>query len=672
MVTKKIGKYELGEELGRGAMGVVYRAYDTLLNRDVALKLMIHAEQGSSESKRRFYREAQSAGSLMHDNIVKVFDLGDDGGAPYIVMEFLPGEDLKELMTQGRLTRYRDILKIWLQICNGLNHAHKRGIVHRDIKPGNIRITPGGRVKIMDFGIAKKPSSNLTQSGVVLGTVDYMAPEQVKGTGADSRSDLFSLGVMFYEMLALRKPFPGDSVTSVIYRIVYEQPDAMEPIRVECPPDTRDIVLRLLAKDAAARYQTAMEVAKALKASYSGWKASAGGAPETRTIVHDRDSRGPAGPPPPAARVSSTFVPPETMAPSSALPALDEERTTLHPRRTPGTAPQHVAGPEQRAPSSTYPSVGSLTPPTAVPVQPPSVAPVPLAGPTPPAYVPSVAPPTTPDRAYQPQLSIGDLPIRPDQPSRSFDQMTYQSPPAATEALPPRMAGRGAPTAIDLDVPDYEEPRAARRFPIFWVSMLVLFFAVIAGGAMLVKTFLPVAAPTPGPTPAPTAPTVETAPLPTATATTRPTPVAPVQTAWLQITSNLPAEVLVNGRSLGRIPVETPFEVPVGRLHVMLRDVQFGLTVERDLDAAPGAKVTEELPFEGEGFVMLRARPWAYVIVDGKESDKIEVSPAHGPIRLGAGTHTFRFEQLGKSTSRDEIVVPGKTIDISVDMTALP
>ncbi len=260
----KIGKYEIVEELGRGGMGVVYKAYDALMEREVAIKVISDGVLAMPEIKSRFYREARTAGKLGHENITVVYDVSEEDGKPYIVMEYLAGADLGTLLERGDPMSLQQKLDYGGQICRGLSFSHSHGIIHRDIKPGNIRITGTGRVKIMDFGIAKPESSNLTRTGALIGTPFYMSPEQIQGKKVDKRSDIFSFGVLFYELLTGQKPFPGSEATSVMFKIVHEEPERFDDALIDHRNGLREIVLKTLAKDPDKRYQDLAEVADLL------------------------------------------------------------------------------------------------------------------------------------------------------------------------------------------------------------------------------------------------------------------------------------------------------------------------------------------------------------------------------------------------------------------------
>ena len=208
----EIGKYKILGQIGEGAMGVVYRALDPVLNRPVAIKVMSDALARDTDLRGRFLREAQSAGSLQHPNIITIYDFGEVDGHPFIAMEFVEGADLNELLEQKTPMTLVEKLDVLIDVLNGLAFAHKRGIVHRDIKPGNIRIDGDGRARVMDFGIAHLNSSTMTRTGVMVGTPAYMSPEQITGGDVSPASDLFAVGAVMYELLVGVQAFRGESL----------------------------------------------------------------------------------------------------------------------------------------------------------------------------------------------------------------------------------------------------------------------------------------------------------------------------------------------------------------------------------------------------------------------------------------------------------------------------
>ena len=275
----KLGRYEVVRELGKGAMGIVYLAKDPLIGRLVALKTIraaAHADDDETkEFQQRFIREAQAAGILNHPAIVTVHDIGLDEptNVSFIAMEYVEGQNLKEVLAQGRPLPFEQIGDLISQVADALDFAHAKGIVHRDVKPANIIFVEGNRAKITDFGIAKiATGGNLTTTGQFLGTPNYMAPEQVKGAPVDGRTDIFSLGICLYECLTRRKPFGGDSLTSISYKIVHEPFPPLHEINPQIPDGYEEVVAHCLAKDPAKRYQRGRELANALRAVVRGEK----------------------------------------------------------------------------------------------------------------------------------------------------------------------------------------------------------------------------------------------------------------------------------------------------------------------------------------------------------------------------------------------------------------
>jgi eukaryotic-like serine/threonine-protein kinase len=268
--TKRFGRYEIVAELGRGAMGVVYKARDPQIDRLVALKTVSLPGQEpdqEAEYRQRFLHEAQAAGRLHHPGIVGVFDVGEDpeNHNPYIVLEYVGGESLNRVLARERKLPPQRALQLALEIAEALDYAHAQGVVHRDIKPGNIMVTVDGRAKIADFGIAKLNLAHFTIPGRVLGTPAYMAPEQLSGEGADGRSDLFSLGVIIYAMVTGHSPFQGDSATTVCFKVVNRDPVPASSFELDLPRGLDEVIFRAMAKEPAERYQRGAELASDLR-----------------------------------------------------------------------------------------------------------------------------------------------------------------------------------------------------------------------------------------------------------------------------------------------------------------------------------------------------------------------------------------------------------------------
>ncbi len=265
MQFEKVGKYKIVAKIGQGAMGEVYKAQDTVLNRFVAIKTITGALVSDEQFRQRFHREAQSAASLNHRNIVTVFEFAEDQGMVYMVMELLEGTDLKDLIARGALKRFEDKLSVIEQMCDGLAFAHGKGVVHRDLKPANIHVLANGTVKIMDFGLARLGVSEITRTGTVMGTPNYMSPEQVRGEKVDSRSDIFAVGAVMYEVLAGHKPFEAESMHSVLFQVLDQNPEPIRNRTPETPGPIAEVVDRALAKDPAQRFQGAGEMRAALR-----------------------------------------------------------------------------------------------------------------------------------------------------------------------------------------------------------------------------------------------------------------------------------------------------------------------------------------------------------------------------------------------------------------------
>jgi serine/threonine-protein kinase len=267
-MIRQLGRYEVLGELGQGAMGVVYKAKDPLIDRVVAIKTinLSLAMEEKEEYEGRFYQEAKAAGRLNHPNIVTIYDVGKSGDIAYIAMEFLEGRELRDILNEGTLLPVDQVLSIVAQVALGLAYAHEHDIVHRDVKPSNIMVIRDGHAKITDFGIARMASASVrTQTGMVLGSPKYMSPEQVMGKTIDQRSDVFSLGVMLYEMLTGQAPFNGENVNAIMYQTLNAVPAPPNSLNPNIPEMVNFIVAKALAKAVEDRYQNAKEFAADLR-----------------------------------------------------------------------------------------------------------------------------------------------------------------------------------------------------------------------------------------------------------------------------------------------------------------------------------------------------------------------------------------------------------------------
>ena len=322
--VQRLGKYEIIREIGR-SNDIVYEAYDPQLKRRVAIKELVIppglSGEKAVERRERFYREARAAGSLQHPNIVTIYEVGEENGRHYMVMELLEGQNLREILQVKGVLSLDEALNIAEQVLNALIVAHSHGVIHRDIKPENIHILPSGIVKLTDFGIARitfEPS--LTMEGEVFGTPSYMSPEQIRGLSLDGRSDLFSLGVVMYEMLSGRKPFTGDSPVTITYNILSQQPEPIPGL----PLPVWEVIRKALEKNPENRFRDAEEMLNSLK--------------KARELISPTVSR--VSTPPPSVSAPSTPAPstPAPTAPAPSAPAplpsvADEPTTHLPPRR---------------------------------------------------------------------------------------------------------------------------------------------------------------------------------------------------------------------------------------------------------------------------------------------------------------------------------------------------
>jgi serine/threonine-protein kinase len=323
----KLGKFQVRRELGKGAMGVVYEGHDPMIDRIVALKT-IRAEnlqgEDAQEQLARFRREAQAAGRLTHPNIVGIYDFGEDAGTYFIAMEFVKGRELQSYLEANERFAMHDVVRVMGQLLEALDYSHRQGVVHRDIKPSNIIILADGTAKVADFGIARVESSNLTQAGMVLGTPSYMSPEQFMGQTVDGRSDLFSAGVILYQLLTGEKPFTG-SVTTIMHKVLQEEPLPPSKLNVQVPRAFDAVIRKALAKRPDERYQTAREFLDAIRQAATATAAAAAAEP---TMIN-LDATLPPGPatvlqkpaPGPAERTQATQRTQKIEPPPAAPPA---------------------------------------------------------------------------------------------------------------------------------------------------------------------------------------------------------------------------------------------------------------------------------------------------------------------------------------------------------------
>src|ERR1700722_2488900 len=323
---KRFGRYEVVAELGRGAMGVVYKARDPQIDRFVAVKTVSMWGQNPNEEKefrQRFMNEAQAAGRLHHAGIVSIFDVGEDPGnrEPYIVLEYVAGEALNRILAREKKLPLATALQLAEEIAEALDYAHAQGVVHRDIKPGNILVTEDGHPKIADFGIAKMNLAHFTVPGRVLGTPAYMAPEQLSGEGVDARSDLFSLGVILYAMTTGQSPFHGDSATTVCFKVANREPIAASALDLALPAELDQVIARAMAKDRDQRYQSGAEFAQDLRQLQVHFSAKSKTGSTTTSFVPEASS---------AIRATSSRPGTAAQAETRPVAAVEQARKAFH------------------------------------------------------------------------------------------------------------------------------------------------------------------------------------------------------------------------------------------------------------------------------------------------------------------------------------------------------
>jgi serine/threonine-protein kinase len=415
MIPEKFGRYEVLGELGDGAMGRVYRAFDPIVRRTVAVKTIKEeylTKDEAPEYLRRFRREAQAAGVLNHPSIVSIFDVGEN----YLVMELLEGRTLQAFLQEKGKLEPEEVLRILTPVAEALDHAHKAGILHRDIKPANIMVLPDGRAKLMDFGVAHVETSVMTTAGQIFGSPSYMSPEQVSGNDVDSRSDLYSLAVVAYEILTGQRPFQGNSLTSIIYKVMSEVPAPPRQWNSALPERYDDVFERALAKDPKRRYATGGEFLAALDLKeFDVALASSVAEPVSTAPAASADASTPAAPP--TTRPKSESSATATLAGDGVAARLAQDAATPGAAGPPkatrlwlGAAGAVAVGVLAfvflRHPSDTATDGLRVAAPSPLP----TVTPSPAATPVPSATVSPTAAPSPTPRAPRPRPTVAPTP----------------------------------------------------------------------------------------------------------------------------------------------------------------------------------------------------------------------------------------------------------------------
>ncbi len=339
LVGHRLGKYQIETLVGRGGMAAVYRAHDTVLNRSVAIKVLEPALAIDPTAVERFRREAVTAANLEHQSIVRVFDVQEEGGLHFIAMRYVQGTTLRNILRDNGPLPLDAIVNILKPVAAALHYAHQRGVIHRDVKPGNILVEPDGTVLLTDFGIARAADSSqvaLTATGQVMGTADYLAPEQISGRPADPRSDIYSLGVVLYEMLTGVTPFAGETTASILYRQVHDRPVPLRSINPRLPAELQPIIDRVLAKNPTSRYADPMDLARNLEET-AGWLPPGSpwlmGRSGQATIAVSNNSKRPSGSLYPPPGIAQGRPAPAMRPQTGPLPYVEEISESHQPQR---------------------------------------------------------------------------------------------------------------------------------------------------------------------------------------------------------------------------------------------------------------------------------------------------------------------------------------------------
>ena len=652
-IPATIGRYQITGSLGFGAMGAVYKAFDPRIKRQLAIKTLRLDIPRSSPQYRsfidRFHHEAQISGTLSHPGIVTLFDLGEENGQPYFAMEFVDGRTVADVLAEGTRFKPEKVIGLVSQVASALDYAHSRGVVHRDVKPANLILYGDDKVKITDFGIAKLADADITHSGALLGTPSYMSPEQAMGEKLDGRSDIFSLGVVAFEMLSGQQPFPGPNVTSILYKLVHVPP--IEPGNLEMngllPQKWHEVFSKVLAKKPEARYQTASAFVQDLEYCLGSWWSGLGGEADTLVVV------------------------PET----ANVPTVESKRVDVPSVPAPGPAPA---------------AARAVTVPPAARDDGIETVLIPMEGAL--GAVPLVddAMPVDLTLALPPPVRVADRPstvILPPVPA-SADVATVLIPPAAMAApggvptqtlrvttadletlLIPPVAQPGAPAAQPASAALRQARGGARSgIPVPLVLGGALAALLVVGlGAWALRSRQP------------QTPTVTTAADPTPTAPAQqqdPSAVAGPASGTLRVVSDPPgARVLLDGRARGSAPLELS-ELAFGRYEVRVE--QQGYEPQRrrvELDAgAPSAelrlKLARRAAAPAAGIAdFLSTPPGAWISVDGKP---VGVTPLSG-FKLAAGKRQVEIALDGHETWSSTLdVVSGESGKVDVRLRAIP
>ena len=704
-----IGRYQVHESIGYGAMGAVYKAFDPLIKRTLAIKtIRLDIPRQSPQYNsfiERFYHEARISGTLSHPNIVTLFDIGEEGGLPYLAMEFVEGETISSILERGLRFKPEKVIGLVSQVAGAIDYAHTKGVIHRDIKPSNLILFDTDRVKVTDFGIAKLVDAEMTQSGTLLGTPSYMSPEQAMGDKLDGRSDIFSLGVCAFEMLCGEQPFPGNNVTSILYKLVHVDP--IEPSNLEMnglvPEKWHEVFGRVLAKKPDDRYQTATEFVQDLEYCLGSW---------FENIDAARLAAGGGNAQDPTARLPVPDAGRKTHPPGS----LPRQQTGARSIAGTGTGPARKTNPPA-PPTSTYgpgPGGRATAPPAArrsgppgardsgvVPPRPPAPAPdsdeptptVLLKGPALPAArrtgpVPQQEPAADDEQPATVSLR-GQRGGRAAQPAPEEDEeqstVVLPTPPRRTTAPDPARAGMGTmqrsasartpppiPPTQSIPVPPTPIPQTQTAESPVLAEPRRLSLTMVVGsvGALLVLGLAALVAfvlwkRNPQQQPSPSPPVVHETPSAP--------PIGPL-TGMVHIESTpAGAMAFVDGRSYGRTPID---------VHQLVVDAPHEVKLELDgftpwiqsvtvTEAGPRAELRPQLvrlpPTVGMADVR-STPPGAQIKIDGAA---VGQTPATVD-KLKPGAHQVEISRDGYNPWSQRVsIVAGKTLRVQADLARI-
>lgn len=658
-MPNSIGRYQVQGSIGYGAMGAVYKAFDPLIKRTLAIKtIRLDIPRNSPQYKsfiERFYHEARISGTLSHPNIVTLFDIGEEGGIPYLAMEFVEGDTISSQIEKGVRFPPEKVISVISQAASAVDYAHTKGVIHRDIKPSNMMLSEGDRVKVTDFGIAKLVDSEMTQAGTLLGTPSYMSPEQAMGDKLDGRSDIFSLGVCAFEMLCGEQPFPGTNVTSILYKLVHVDP--IEPANLEMnglvPQKWHEVFGKVLAKKPDDRYQTAAEFVQDLEYCLGSWFGAVSEStldPTLGIAAMPAPGEAPKGAPAAAAPPGAQAEKPAPTTPveevTAAIPAA-QLRTVAPPPPPLPTAVTH--------PGATLPPTPRKNLPPAPPVQEPTLPVTVFMRAPSDADMATVAMPTS----AVPELTV-KVPVTPVAPMPA----TAKAPvprPAAAPKTPVPTAPMPAPP------PTAKSPAPGRKglAPVIVLVGAAFFFllAVALAGFVWMKQ-RPGTSEEPAATPPPI---VEATPAPPVSSP------GPVQAGALHVeTTPAGATITVNGEAKGTSPLDVS-GLAVGNYEVRaeLRGYEAKTETVTLVAGTPSVPVklalTRTAPVTGT-LEILSEPAGAVASVDGAQGGATPITD----LKLKPGSHRLEITKDGfEPWSGSVSVEAGKKARVQASLKAI-